>query len=214
MFSERSTFEVQWFTVRPRAGWINKAEALTSADHDGRGAVGAGAIAPRVEIGDFHDNASVLAVANWKINSGAVKEGLAMLNVLRSHITGIDDQKSRKILLPVIEEVIGREGRKEMEKQSVADSTGAERRTASAAAAPATGSGRKCDSQANDLVTQFKLHLIDVVGLVTALCWTHNLLVREITTLPSLAASPIWANGIAGFVLAIMLRLVSGGGSL
>jgi hypothetical protein len=40
------------------------------------------------------------------------------------------------------------------------------------------------------MVSRFKLHMIDVVAVVTALVWTHRMLVHEITALPGLPAHP------------------------
>jgi hypothetical protein len=215
-FSDRSTYEVRWFLVSPKAGWIEKAERLAkspardthSSDHRD-GELPAAMAAPDAEVGNFYDNASVLAVANWKINTGAVREGLTMLNVLRAHLVGIADPKSRKTLLSAVEDAIDLAYRKQGERWHAAEEVQVPQPQVHGIASPASASdARKLNHSSSDNVSQFKLQLVDVVGIVTALSWTHGILVHEIMTLPGLATSPTWANVLAGSALAVALRFV------
>jgi hypothetical protein len=221
-FSERSTHEVRWFWVTPKPGWIEKAERLarratrnTARDDDLDGEPPQAIHAREVGVGTFSDNASIFVTANWRINNGEVREGLAMLEVLRDHIIGSADPKTRMILLPVVERAIDLAHAGHVEPSKSAPEPGIEAgrgdvRTTDSPGLP--GGARESKRSSADNVSRFKSRLVDVVGLVTALSWTHSLLVHEVITLPGLTISPTMANVVAGSVLAILLSLVSSGG--
>lgn len=106
-FSERSTNEVCWYKVRPKGDWIEKAEGIVAAQYTADRAQGSRQPAgSQIELGNYCDNASALAVALWKINRGDTEQGLSMLNQLRAHILVISEEKSRRLLLPAVEEAI------------------------------------------------------------------------------------------------------------
>jgi hypothetical protein len=199
VFTERSSFEIRWFRVAPKPGWIRKAERLANCTvDDPDDEVNHGAESTDVECGDFCDNASVLAIANWKIKSGAICEGLTMLRVLQSHILRTQDPKSQRILLSAVEAGLEKEQCSQSESQNHSRADG--------------GNGQESIRPSRKNVSQFKLRLVEAVGLVTALSWTHSLVVHEIMTLPGLNTRPTGANLVAGSLLAVVLRFVSRGG--
>jgi hypothetical protein len=209
VFSERSTYEARWFTVAPKSGWIERAERsaakANAKGQDGGHGVPRPASKPEVEVGDFHDNAAVLTTAAWRIDNGEITAGLRMLYVLQDHIAATNDVKSRIILLPAVENAIERAYR---HQQDMDQPSAASQRTAPATAASPSGEGLAGPS---DLASRVKSHLIDAVGVVTALCWTHAILVHEITTLPGLGASSTGAHLASVSLLAILLRLAAKG---
>lgn len=206
-FEERSSYEVRWFTVPAKAGWIDKAEGLLKRS------TGSATWAPSdgpvdFEVGDFADNASVLAMATWRIQSGDVAAGMLMLTVLRNHVVSSPDPKSRRILLPAINDAMRSVIADEPEGGYSSPSTDSRqqerpvKRDRAAILVP-DGSTR---------VARFKSHLVDAAVVVTALSWTHGLLVHDVMTLPLIADSPVGANILAGSLLATALRFVSRSG--
>jgi hypothetical protein len=126
---------------------------------------------PDGEVGGFHDNASVLAIASWRIDNGSISEGLAMLYRLKDHIAAIDDQKSRIILLPAVEKATERAYRRQ---QALDQSDDAARPVTTPASAATTSASDGLSTGHGDLTGRVKSHLIDAVGLVTALFWTQH----------------------------------------
>jgi hypothetical protein len=213
VFSERSTYEVRWYQVRPKDGWIEKAAAIVAQwakDHAELPPKSSGwVIDSEVELGDYCDNASALAVGIWRLNRGEVERGLSTLIALRTHLVSTADEKSRHLLLPTVEETIEKEFRRQKESQCMANSNGAQTGPPSGFTPIFAGAVSMARYPTCDVVSRFKLHMIDVVAIVTALAWTHTMLVHEISMLPGLGAYPAGANVVAGSVLAVMLRLVS-----
>jgi hypothetical protein len=203
VFSERSTYEVTWYQVPPKNGWIKRVEAIGTSQwtgDSGRHFRQSPRASTRQEIGvgDYCDNASTFAEATWMMNRGDVEQGVSMLNALRAHVVNNVDEKSRRLLLPLIEEAIEKECRRQTESIRVADSTGTSPNGTPALVPTSTRDGLTARHTNGDLVTRFKLHMIDVVAIVTALTWTHTMLVHEIDQLPGIAAFPAAANAVAG----------------
>lgn len=204
-FEERSTYEVRWFTVPAKAGWIDKAEGLL------RKSTGSVASAPSTgsvdfEVGDFADNASVLVTATWRIRSGDVAAGMLMLTVLRNHVVSSPDPKSQRILLPAINDAMLSVISDEPGSGYTSSSTD-RRQPERPVHEPVRGAIAVPDGSTR--VARFKSHLVDAAVVVTALSWTHGLLVHDVMALPLVADSPVGANILAGSLLATALRFVS-----
>ena len=60
---------------------------------------------PELDVGDYYDNAEVLAAADRKVMGGAVSEAAWIIDVLRSHIRKNPDPKSMRWLMPIIEKM-------------------------------------------------------------------------------------------------------------
>jgi hypothetical protein len=218
-FREQSTYDVRSFSVPPKAGWIEKANRLakvTARDSDPvacqDGQQPEDPHLPAVEVGSFHDNASVLAIANWNISRGAVREGLKLLSALRTHIVGMSDPKSLRILLPAVEDAIYRGSLLETVSESSADEMDVTAHRCRITPVEVASSGRESHHLSSDNISHFKLQLVNAVGLVVALSWTHSLLVHEVMTLPGVEVSPIRANAIAGSILVFVLGFACRGG--
>jgi hypothetical protein len=223
IFDEQSSFEPRCYRVAARPGWVDKANDLLASaarygaeprqkDLDPRDGWRAGY---DVAVGDFHDNAAVLAVAQWKIATGAVVDAVLMLDVLRRHIAATHESKSERILLPAIDEAVRSARRAEAERRPTEAATPlggpVEDRPKTDTSAPSP-TVRHQNHVSDGRVRAFKSQIVDAAMIVTALSWTHGLLVHDLATMPGLEISPTGANVLAGSVLALALRFVSRSG--
>lgn len=205
LFEERDAWEISWFPV-PRSHesvCIRRAQEILL---DAANTVGPAA-RRTPEVGNFHDNVAVLAEARAKFAEGRYDDAEYLLTLLRDHIAGSPDPKS-KGLLPEVDELLTRAEAAHDEAALHATRTTPRRDGHTSAGTIWSRVGVDVSHQV-DSGHRLKGRLIEATVLATTFVYAMGLLVHEIgVIMPDLAPAMLTRNVFAASILAVALFLI------